>query len=117
MQVALAQAREARLHILAKMQEALPHFKTELSDFAPRLITLKINPEKIRDVIGKGGATIRALTEETGTQIDINDYLKEGQIVKVKVIQTDEKGRVRLSAKALLNEGGAPIEPIQPTQQ
>ena len=48
---------------------------------------------------------------------DINDYLKDGQQVKVKVIQTDEKGRVRLSAKALLNEGGAPIEPIQPTQQ
>ena len=47
----------------------------------------------------------------------VTDYLKEGQIVKVKVIETDEKGRVRLSAKALLNEGGAPIEPIQPTQQ
>ncbi len=174
MQVALAQAREARLHILDKMQDALPHFKTELSDFAPRLITLKINPEKIRDVIGKGGATIRALTEETGTQIDINDtgivtiasvdaaagqiakrrieeltaevevgsvyegtvlklldfgaivqvlpgkdgllhisqiaqervnavsdYLKEGQIVKVKVLEADDKGRLRLSMKAL----------------
>ena len=73
MQVALAQASEARLHILGKMQEAMPHTKTELSDFAPRLITIKINPEKIRDVIGKGGATIRALTEETKTQIDIND--------------------------------------------
>ncbi len=65
MQVALAQAQEARMHILGKMQEAMPHTKTELSDFAPRLITVKINPEKIRDVIGKGGATIRALTEET----------------------------------------------------
>ncbi|MGA2548719.1 MAG: polyribonucleotide nucleotidyltransferase [Burkholderiaceae bacterium] len=177
MQVALAQAREARLHILGKMQEALPHFKTELSDFAPRLITLKINPEKIRDVIGKGGATIRALTEETGTQIDINDtgivtiasvdaaagqiakkrieeltaevevgsvyegtvlklldfgaivqvlpgkdgllhisqiaqervnavsdYLKEGQTVKVKVLEADDKGRLRLSMKALAAE-------------
>ncbi|HEU4376594.1 MAG TPA: polyribonucleotide nucleotidyltransferase, partial [Telluria sp.] len=70
MQVALAQAKEARQHILGEMQKAMPHVKTELSDFAPRLITIKINPEKIRDVIGKGGAVIRALTEETGTQID-----------------------------------------------
>src|SRR5690349_16395486 len=73
MQVALAQAKEGRLHILGKMQEAVPHGRVELSNFAPRLITLKINPEKIRDVIGKGGAVIRALTEETGTQIDISD--------------------------------------------
>ncbi|MGE5622860.1 MAG: polyribonucleotide nucleotidyltransferase, partial [Bacillota bacterium] len=73
MQVALAQAKEGRMHILAKMQEAMPTGRAELSDFAPRLITMKINPEKIRDVIGKGGAVIRALTEETGTQIDITD--------------------------------------------
>ena len=73
MQVALAQAKEGRMHILAKMQEAMPVGKAELSDFAPRLITIRINPEKIRDVIGKGGAVIRALTEETGTQIDITD--------------------------------------------
>jgi polyribonucleotide nucleotidyltransferase len=177
MQVALAQAQEARMHILGKMQEALPHTKTELSDFAPRLITIKINPEKIRDVIGKGGATIRALTEETKTQIDINDegivtiasidaaagqlakkriedltaevavgavyegtvlklldfgaivqvlpgkdgllhisqianervnavadYLKEGQVVKVKVLEADDKGRLRLSMKAAAAE-------------
>jgi polyribonucleotide nucleotidyltransferase len=190
MQVALAQAKEGRMHILSKMTTAVPGTNTNLSDYAPRMITMKINPEKIRDVIGKGGSVIRALTEETNTTIDIsddgvvtiastssegmaeakkrienitaevevgqvyegpvlklldfgaivnilpgkdgllhiseivnerikdiNDYLKEGQIVKVKVIQTDEKGRVRLSAKALLNEGGAPIEPIQPTQQ
>ncbi|HSV46023.1 MAG TPA: polyribonucleotide nucleotidyltransferase, partial [Ramlibacter sp.] len=71
MQVALAQAKEARMHILGKMQEAMGEAKTEVSQFAPRLYTMKINPEKIRDVIGKGGATIRALTEETGTQIDI----------------------------------------------
>ena len=72
MQVALAQAKEARLHILGKMQEAVGDArKAEVSQFAPRLYTMKINPEKIRDVIGKGGATIRALTEETGTQIDI----------------------------------------------
>src|ERR1700712_896577 len=189
MQVALAQAKEGRMHILGKMTSAVPGTNTNLSDYAPRMITMKINPEKIRDVIGKGGSVIRALTEETNTTIDIsddgvvtiastssegmaeankrienitaevevgqiyegpvlklldfgaivnilpgkdgllhiseivnerikdiNDYLKEGQIVKVKVIQTDEKGRVRLSAKALLNEGGAPIEPIQPTQ-
>ena len=176
MQVALAQAKEARMHILGKMQEAMGEAKTEVSDFAPKLFTMKINPEKIRDVIGKGGATIRALTEETGTQINIeedgtitiaatdgakadeakrrieqitaeveigkiyegpitkildfgalinllpgkdgllhisqiahervekvSDYLQEGQIVKVKVLETDEKGRVKLSMKALLD--------------
>ncbi|MBX9959142.1 MAG: polyribonucleotide nucleotidyltransferase [Burkholderiaceae bacterium] len=176
MQVALAQAKEARMHILGKMQEAVAEAKTEVSQFAPRLYTMKINPEKIRDVIGKGGAVIRALTEETGTQIDIaedgtitiastdgakadeakrriaeitaeveigkvyegpitkildfgalvnllpgkdgllhisqiahervekvTDYLSEGQIVKVKVLETDEKGRVKLSMKALLD--------------
>lgn len=175
MQVALAQAKEARMHILGKMVEAMGGAKTEVSQFAPRLYTMKINPEKIRDVIGKGGATIRALTEETGTTIDIGedgtitiastdagkaedakrrieeitaevevgkvyegpvtkildfgalvnllpgkdgllhisqiahqrvekvtDFLKEGQIVKVKVLETDEKGRVKLSMKALL---------------
>ena len=73
MQAALAQAKEGRMHILGKMQEAMPQGRTELSNFAPRLITIRINPEKIRDVIGKGGAVIRALTEETGTQIDITD--------------------------------------------
>ena len=178
MQVALAQAKEARMHILGKMQEAMGEAKAEVSNFAPRLYTMKINPEKIRDVIGKGGATIRALTEETGTQIDIGedgtitiastdadkaaeakrrieqitaevevgkvyegpitkildfgalvnllpgkdgllhisqiahervekvtDYLKEGQVVRVKVLETDEKGRVKLSMKALLERG------------
>ena len=176
MQVALAQAKEARLHILGKMQEAMGEAKTEISNFAPKLYTMKINPEKIRDVIGKGGAVIRALTEETGCQININedgtitiaatdnakaeeakrriqqitaeveigkvyegpitkildfgalvnllpgkdgllhisqiahervekvtDYLSEGQIVKVKVMETDEKGRIKLSMKALLD--------------
>ncbi len=174
MQVALAQAKEARVHILGKMQEAMGEAKTEVSSFAPKLFTFKINPEKIRDVIGKGGAVIRALTEETGCQINISedgtitiaatesakadeakrrieeitaeveigkiyegpvtkildfgalinllpgkdgllhisqiahervekvsDYLKEGQIVKVKVMETDEKGRVKLSMKVL----------------
>jgi polyribonucleotide nucleotidyltransferase len=175
MQVALAQAKEARMHILGKMQEAMAEAKTEVSNFAPRLFTMKINPEKIRDVIGKGGSVIRALTEETGTQINIDedgtitiasadpakaeeakrrieqitaeveigkvyegpitkildfgalvnllpgkdgllhisqiahervekvtDYLSEGQIVKVKVMETDEKGRIKLSMKALI---------------
>ncbi len=181
MQVALAQAKEARMHILGKMVEAMGVAKTEVSQFAPRLYTMKINPEKIRDVIGKGGATIRALTEETGTTIDIGedgtitiastdaekaeyakkriaeitaevevgkvyegpvtkildfgalvnllpgkdgllhisqiahqrvekvtDFLKEGQIVKVKVLETDEKGRVKLSMKALLDRDAQP---------
>jgi len=184
MQVALAQAKEGRTHILAKMQEAVPQGKSELSDFAPRLITIKINPEKIRDVIGKGGAVIRALTEETGTQIDITDegivtiasvdasagqeakrrieeltasvevgkiyegtvlklldfgaivqvmpgkdgllhisqianervnavadYLKEGQQVRVKVLETDDRGRLKLSMKAAAaDEGDAPSQ-------
>jgi len=176
MQVALAQAKEARMHILGKMQEAMAEAKTEVSNFAPRLFTMKINPEKIRDVIGKGGSVIRALTEETGTQINIDedgtitiasadpakaeeakrriqqitaeveigkiyegpvtkildfgalinllpgkdgllhisqiahervekvsDYLTEGQIVKVKVMETDEKGRIKLSMKVLMD--------------
>ncbi|WP_297462378.1 polyribonucleotide nucleotidyltransferase [Ferrovum sp.] len=175
MQVALAQAREGRIHILELMKQAMPMVREELSSFAPRILTLKINPEKIRDVIGKGGAVIRALTEETGTTIDIQedgtvniacltseagamakkrieeitaevevgkvyegtvlklldfgaivsvlpgrdgllhisqiahervnavgDYLKEGQQIKVKVLEADEKGRLRLSLKALL---------------
>ena len=176
MQVALAQAKEARMHILGKMQEAMSEAKTEVSNFAPRLFTMKINPDKIRDVIGKGGSVIRALTEETGTQINIeedgtitiassdpakaeeakrrieqitaeveigkiyegpitkildfgalvnllpgkdgllhisqiahervekvSDYLSEGQIIKVKVMETDEKGRIKLSMKVLLD--------------
>jgi polyribonucleotide nucleotidyltransferase len=174
MQVALAQAKEARMHILGKMMEAMGQANTDVSQFAPRLYTMKINPEKIRDVIGKGGAVIRALTEETGTQINIgedgtitiasndgekadiakrriqeitaevevgkvyqgavtkildfgalvnllpgkdgllhisqiahqridkvSDFLKEGQIITVKVLETDDKGRIKLSMKAL----------------
>src|SRR3546814_17525429 len=73
MQVALAQAKEGRLHILGKMKESIEGSRTELSEFAPRMLSVKINPEKIRDVIGKGGATIRALTEEHGTKIDLGD--------------------------------------------
>ena len=180
MQAALAQAHEGRQHILGKMHEMAGGGAKELSDFAPRMISFKIDQDKIREVIGKGGATIRALTEETGTTINIeddgtvtiaspdtarveearrrieiitakievgqiyegtvqrlldfgaivqllpgkdgllhisqianervnqvSDYLKEGQQVRVKVIEADEKGRVRLSMKALLKEEAA----------
>jgi polyribonucleotide nucleotidyltransferase len=173
MNVALHQAREARMHILSIMRGSMSSAREEISNFAPRMITMKIKPEKIRDVIGKGGAVIRALTEETGTSIDIgedgtvtiasvsaegsalakkrieeitadvevgriyegtvlklldfgaivsvlpgkdgllhisqianervanvSDHLKEGQAVRVKVLEADEKGRLRLSMKA-----------------
>jgi polyribonucleotide nucleotidyltransferase len=73
MQVALAQAKEARMHILGKMQEAMGAPRPKCPTSRPRLYTMKINPEKIRDVIGKGGAVIRALTEETGCQINIDE--------------------------------------------
>jgi len=176
MHKALEQAKEGRLHILALMEQH-QNVPGELSAFAPRMTSFKINPEKIRDVIGKGGAVIRALTEETGCVIDIqddgtitisstdqsksdearrridaitaeveigkiyegpvvrildfgaivnimpgrdgllhvsqiakervnavSDYLKEGQIVRVKVLETDDRGKVKLSMKALLDE-------------
>jgi polyribonucleotide nucleotidyltransferase len=179
MDVALKQAKEARLHLLKIMHEAIPAPRTEMSEFAPRIITFKINPEKIRDVIGKGGAVIRALCEETGTTIDIEDdgtvkiasvdaaagqearrrieqitadvevgmvyegrvaklmdfgafvtilpgrdglvhisqisnervenvadKLSEGDIVRVKVLEVDRQGRVRLSMKALEEQPG-----------
>ena len=73
METALHQAKEGRLHILEKMNETLSSHKTEMSEYAPRITTIKIHPDKIRDVIGKGGATIRAITEETGATIDISD--------------------------------------------
>jgi polyribonucleotide nucleotidyltransferase len=73
MRTALAQARDGRLHILDKMNAVISTHRTEMSKFAPRIITVKINADKIRDVIGKGGATIRAITEETGATIDIQD--------------------------------------------
>ena len=177
MRVALNQAREGRMHILELMKQALPSPRGEISAYAPRIMTIKIKPEKIRDVIGKGGAVIRALTEETGTSIDIAEdgtvtiaciasegcllakkrieditadvevgrvyqgtvlklldfgaivsvlpgkdgllhisqianervnsvaeHLKEGQTVKVKVLEADEKGRLRLSMKAVAAE-------------
>ncbi len=73
MEAALQQALEARLHILAQMNAVLPSSRTELSDNAPSMSTMKIDSDKIRDVIGKGGATIRSITEETGASVDIND--------------------------------------------
>jgi polyribonucleotide nucleotidyltransferase len=187
MAVALTQAREGRMHILQHMQQAMPHARTEISQHAPRMMTFKINPEKIRDVIGKGGAVIRALTEETGTTIDIqddgmvtiasvnadacnaakkrieditadvevgriyegtvlrlldfgaivqvlpgkdgllhisqiakervnqvSDYVKEGQVVKVKVLEADDKGRLRLSMKAAAEDASAPVAQAAP---
>jgi polyribonucleotide nucleotidyltransferase len=172
MQIALNQAQGARKHILTVMDEAISGAREEISEFAPRIHQMKINPEKIRDVIGKGGAVIRSLCEETGTTIEIEDdgtvkiaatsgeqaddainrikeltaevevgaiytgkvarladfgafvtilpgkdglvhisqiadkrvekvtdYLSEGQEVKVKVLEIDRQGRVRLSMK------------------
>ncbi|MGE0357468.1 MAG: polyribonucleotide nucleotidyltransferase [Burkholderiales bacterium] len=184
MKVALDQAKDGRMHILGLMKTAVPGPREELSTYAPRVIKIKINPDKIRDVIGKGGSVIQALTRETGTTIDIeddgtvsiaclsveagedakrrielitadvevgrvyegpvirlldfgaivqllpgkdgllhisqiahervnavSDYLKEGQIVKVKVLEADDKGRVRLSRKALLDPPARREEP------
>lgn len=184
MHAALIQAHEGRIHILKIMKEALPSTREDISIHAPRIIKLKINPEKIRDVIGKGGAVIRTLTEETGTTIDItddgqvtiacvsaeggelakkrieditaevevgkvydgtvlklldfgaivsvlpgkdgllhisqiaservnnvSDHLTEGQQVRVKVLEADDKGRLRLSMKAALAESGTESAP------
>ncbi len=79
MEIALAQAKDARINILGQMNAVISDVNTDMSDYAPRILTIQINPEKIRDVIGKGGSTIKSLTEETGANIDIND---EG-IVKI----------------------------------
>jgi polyribonucleotide nucleotidyltransferase len=73
MQKALDQAQEGRLHILGEMAKTIQEPRSEMSDYAPRIISIRIHPDKIRDVIGKGGATIRSITEETGTTIDITD--------------------------------------------
>jgi polyribonucleotide nucleotidyltransferase len=177
MRTALEQAKRGRLHILGEMAKVISTSRTEMSEFAPRLLTMKIHPDKIREVIGKGGATIRSITEETGTTIDINDdgtvviasvnreaadaakkrieqivsdvepgriyegkvaklmdfgafvtilpgkdglvhvsqisnervekvsdKLKEGDIVKVKVLEVDKQGRIRLSMKAVAED-------------
>ncbi len=73
MKTALDQAKQGRLHILAEMNKALSQTREEMSDFAPRIITFKIDPAKIREVIGKGGATIRSITEQTGASVDLTD--------------------------------------------
>ncbi len=177
MEIALDQAKEGRLHILGEMNKVIDKPREEMSDFAPRYITFKINPDKIRDVIGKGGATIRSITEETGASIDlsddgtvkiasvdnaagkeaqrrieqltadvevgkiyegrvaklmdfgafvtvlpgkdglvhisqiseervekVSDKLNEGDVVKVKVLEIDKQGRIRLSMKAVTAE-------------
>ncbi|MBI3772670.1 MAG: polyribonucleotide nucleotidyltransferase [Gammaproteobacteria bacterium] len=174
MEAALAQAKIGRIHILGEMAKGLDKPRSELSTYAPRIITMKINPDRIRDVIGKGGVTIRAITEETGATIDITDdgtikiasvdqsageeakrrindlvadvevgkiyegkvsklmdfgafvtilpgkdglvhisqiadervenvadKLSEGEVVKVKVLEVDKQGRIRLSIKAV----------------
>ncbi|MCT8579121.1 polyribonucleotide nucleotidyltransferase [Glaesserella parasuis] len=90
MRIALNQAKGARMHILGVMEQAIPAPRAEISDFAPRIHTMKIDPKKIKDVIGKGGATIRALTEETGTSIDIDD---DGT---VKIAATDNSAAKRV---------------------
>jgi polyribonucleotide nucleotidyltransferase len=180
MRTALAQAKQGRLHILGEMAKVITTSRTEMSEFAPRLMTMKIHPDKIREVIGKGGTTIRAITEETGATIDISDdgtiviasvnreaaeaakarieqivsdvepgriyegkvaklmdfgafvtilpgkdglvhvsqisnervekvsdKLKEGDIVKVKVLEVDKQGRIRLSMKAVTEDESA----------
>ncbi len=73
MDQALEQAQVARLHILDEMNKVIEQSREEVSDFAPRYVTMKINPDKIREVIGKGGETIRSITEQTGAQVDIDD--------------------------------------------
>ncbi|MEP6483441.1 MAG: polyribonucleotide nucleotidyltransferase, partial [Rudaea sp.] len=180
MRIALEQAKRGRLHILGEMNKVITASRTEMSEFAPRLMTMKIHPDKIREVIGKGGTTIRAITEETGATIDISDdgtiviasvnreaaeaakarieqivsdvepgriyegkvaklmdfgafvtilpgkdglvhvsqisnervekvsdKLKEGDIVKVKVLEVDKQGRIRLSMKAVTEDESA----------
>jgi len=182
MQKALDQAREGRLHILGEMAKVLSESRAEMSEYAPRLITFRINPEKIRDVIGKGGATIRAITEETGATIEVDDdgvvkiasvekaagdearrrveqvtaevevgviyegkvakimdfgafvnilpgkdglvhisqicdervenvsdKLSEGDVIRVKVLEVDRQGRIRLSMKAVAEDEAAAV--------
>lgn len=96
METALTQAKEGRLHILDEMAKAIDKPRDEISEFAPRFIIMKIHPDKIRDVIGKGGAVIRQLTEETGTSIDIND---DGEI-KIASVDKDagEDAKARIEA-------------------
>jgi polyribonucleotide nucleotidyltransferase len=119
MESALDQARDARQHILVEMNKVLPHSREKMSDWAPSIITMKIDPEKIRDVIGKGGAVIRAITEETGASVDIeNDgtvkiasvNAADGRAAKerIELITADvEVGRVYDGKVARLMDFGA----------
>ena len=102
MKIALEQAKEGRLHILQLMKDALAEGRGEVSDYAPRMLTMKINPEKIRDVIGKGGAVIRGLQEETGTVIEIED---DGSITISSVSSEGAQ-----AAKAKIEEITAEVE-------
>jgi polyribonucleotide nucleotidyltransferase len=103
MEVALRQAQAGRLHILEVMNQAINVARDDVSEFAPRIISFKINPEKIRDVIGKGGATIRQLTEETGTTIDLAD---DGE-VKIFAVDLAQGENARKKIEAITAE----IEP------
>ncbi|MFA9499759.1 polyribonucleotide nucleotidyltransferase [Mannheimia sp. E30BD] len=102
MRIALNQAKGARMHILSVMEQAIPAPRSDISDYAPRIHTMKIDPKKIKDVIGKGGATIRALTEETNTSIDIDD---DGT---VKIAATD--GNATKAVMARIEEIVAEVE-------
>jgi polyribonucleotide nucleotidyltransferase len=102
METALAQAKEGRLHILDRMNESLSETREEMSEYAPRIISFKIDPSKIRDVIVKGGATIRSLTEKTGASIDLTD---DGI---VKVASVDKSAGEE--AKRLIEEITADVE-------
>ena len=96
MRVALAQARAGRLHILDEMAKVIREPRAKMSEWAPSIITLKIDPEKIRDVIGKGGAVIRQITEETGTTIDIEN---DGT-VKIASVQRHRRARSAAAHRA-----------------
>lgn len=100
MRQALAQAKQGRLHILDKMAEVLPEPRREMSDYAPRIVSFTIDPSKIRDVIGKGGATIRAITEETGASIDITD---DG-VVKIASVDREAGDEARRRIEAITAE-------------
>ncbi len=103
MKVALNQARQGRLHILGDMGKAMTTPRAELSELAPRLLTIKIHPDKIREVIGKGGSVIQAITKDTGTQIDIQD---DGTITIASV-----SGIAALAAKARIEQITSDVEP------
>jgi polyribonucleotide nucleotidyltransferase len=100
MRKALEQAKAGRLHILGKMAEALSAPRQEMSDYAPRIISFNIDPSKIRDVIGKGGTTIRAITEETGASIDLSD---DG-LVKVASVDREAGDEARRRIEAIIAE-------------